>query len=293
MTIDPKNFKTWARPGIGASDAVTIAGADPAAWSDLRAAKLDLPRRPVPARSRRLREMGKALENLNLDLAAEAIAQGYMVSDELTMNTSEHRQLFLWHGEISFLNATLDLAYVRGPEVSLVVEAKFHSGDKDIAALAEFYMPQLQHQMMVSGTRQAWLSVLFGHYGAHSLYPVNFDPNWVGPYVERCKLFIEYVETGSPPASIFIDNESLPVANGAGGYVKRFDRASDNEVTTLCTTLIETRKASRWHDEAKEKLKEIMQAGWAKMIWECPMTGRVEVMRLKRGLRINIAEATE
>jgi hypothetical protein len=137
-------------------------------------------------------------------------------------------------------------------------EAK-HSGHmSNMEAQIERYYPQLQHNMYVTGTRSAYLSVIFGNQDPEYC-EIMRDDEWLERYLPVAKDFWRCVVTKSPPT------EGKPVPKGkitvAGRMEITSDHPSHNEFHSLSMDYIESKDAFKKHEESKEQLKSLAPEG--------------------------------
>lgn len=137
-------------------------------------------------------------------------------------------------------------------------EAK-HSGHmSNMEAQIERYYPQLQHNMYVTDTRSAYLSVIFGNQDPEYC-EIMRDVEWLERYLPVAKDFWRCVVTKSPPT------EGKPVPKGkitvAGRMEITSDHPSHNEFHSLSMDYIESKDAFKKHEESKEQLKSLAPEG--------------------------------
>ena len=135
------------------------------------------------------------------DLSNNLLVQFGHVTEELnqrwfareTGHQVDHVQRFLWHPSLPWMGATLD-GVVEAQKA--VFEAKFMlpwSFSEDAAA--EKHMAQLQHNMLVSGARRAYLSILTGS-AKWVLIEVEADPLYQTVLLQVERIFWRCVTTG-------------------------------------------------------------------------------------------------
>ncbi|MDX1471961.1 MAG: YqaJ viral recombinase family protein [Flavobacteriaceae bacterium] len=141
MQQNTKEWLEWRNKGLGASDAPIIMGVSP--WTtrlELWEQKLGL--RPPPAENYWMTR-GKQLEPKAL------IGFNFRQEDN-------YKPVLAQHEKYPFLRASLD-----GWNGKRVVEVKCpgkkaHDIAKGKGVVPEYYMPQCQHQMMITGTDWMW-----------------------------------------------------------------------------------------------------------------------------------------
>jgi predicted phage-related endonuclease len=139
------------------------------------------------------------------DLSSVLIVQLSLVTEDLNRRwyeqNSGHRisdiQRHAVHRTIPWMAATLD-GLVK--ETGAVFEAKFMlpSSFSEEAA-AEKYMAQLQHDMLVAGTKKSVLSIIHGG-GKWIELTIEADPIYQTILIAAEKSFWRSVKTGEPPA---------------------------------------------------------------------------------------------
>lgn len=151
--VDRESWLRWRREGIGGSDAAAIVNLDP--WSSPMAVWLD---------KRGITEDSDATEAMEWGLLLENI-----VADEFERRTGlyvTHRQLCALRADEPFLRVTLDghVAESRDPAQGAelgVFESKTTGREDRWEDGVPFHVQlQVQHQMLVTGLRHAWVAVL-------------------------------------------------------------------------------------------------------------------------------------
>jgi predicted phage-related endonuclease len=165
------------------------------------------------------------------DLSTNLVVQLGVATEELnrlwfereTGRQIKHVQKFLRHPKLDWMGATLD-GMVK--EESAVFEAKFMlpwSFTEESAAAK--HMPQLQHNMLVTGARRAYLSILTGG-GKWVSIAVDADPVYQTVLLQVERIFWRCVRTGEVPAIYGAEppKAKLPAGRGAS-RAKRADFA--------------------------------------------------------------------
>lgn len=159
-------------------------------------------------------------------------------------------QRFVRHPTIDWMGATLD-GMVEAE--SAVFEAKFMlpwNFAEDVAA--DKHMPQLQHNMLVTGARRAYLSILTG--GAKWVYmEVDADPVYQTVLLQVERIFWRCVKTGEVPRVFGAEppKAKLPV-------VRVVDMATSNAWAEYAAIFLQTRCAHIAHENAKSELKALV-----------------------------------
>jgi predicted phage-related endonuclease len=226
------------RQFIGGSDARTIMGKDEKAllrlWKEKRG------------------------EVAPLDLSAVLIVQLGLVTEDLNRRwyelNSGHRvidtQRHAIHRTIPYMAATLD-GLVK--ETGAVFEAKFMlpwSFSEEGAA--EKHMAQLQHNMLVAGTRKSLLSIINGG-GKWIELSIEADPIYQTILIAAEKAFWRAVKTGETPA-LFDCEPPKPRIEA----VRVVDMNASNSWAEFASLFCQTREAHADHERAKSELKGLM-----------------------------------
>ncbi len=193
--------------GIGGSDARIIANGTQEDWHSLWLQKTGQEEPKFDMRSKFLMALGNATEHVTLDRLNKEVP---IYKPELDNDSIEKykKALERIHEEYKFMRCNLDglTDSTRQP-----IEVKFHTGNKSFAELADFYAPQLQHNMMCSTSTSIVFAVTFGHYGTFKWELFKADYDWQGHYIEKAIKFWDMVEKKLPPYKNFNeDNIGVP-----------------------------------------------------------------------------------
>jgi predicted phage-related endonuclease len=153
------------------------------------------------------------------------------------------------HKATTWMAATLD---GRVKASGAVFEAKFMLpwSFSEEAAVAK-YMPQLQHNMWVAGSRSAVLSITGG--GKWVEIKTQADPLYQHLIVTVERKFWRCVETGEPP-SLFGVEPPRPRLEA----VRIVDMSASNAWAEFASMFARTRDAHQEHEQAKAELKSLM-----------------------------------
>jgi predicted phage-related endonuclease len=223
------------RSFIGGSDARTILGHDEAAllrlWREKRG-ELD----PEDLSKNLIVQFGHATEELNRRWF-----------ERETGRQLGSVQKFIRHPKLEWMGATLD-GMVN--EEAAVFEAKFmlpwsFTGE----GAAEKHMAQLQHNMLVTGSRRAYLSILTGG-GKWVSIEVDADPVYQTVLLQVERIFWRCVKTGEVPSIYGAEppKAKIPV-------VRVVDMTTSNAWGEYAVTFARTRAAHAEHETAKAELK--------------------------------------
>jgi YqaJ-like viral recombinase domain len=229
---------TERRSFIGGSDARIIMGADEAAllrlWREKRG-ELS----PEDLSGNLLVQLGTVTEHLNRNWYEKNT--GYIVTDV-------QRQVF--HKIHRWMAATLD---GRIEATGAVFEAKFMlPWNFSEEGAAEKHMAQLQHNMWVTASRTAVLSIITGG-GKWVEMTIPADPLYQHLLLTAEKKFWRCVETGDPPRLFGIEPPRPRIE-----AVRTVDMSGSNAWAEFANLYRQTRSAALDHDRAKAELKALM-----------------------------------
>jgi predicted phage-related endonuclease len=192
------------------------------------------------------------------DLSGVLIVQLGLVTEDLNRRwyeqNSGHRiesiQRHAIHKSIPWMAATLD-GLVK--ETGAVFEAKFMlpwSFSEEVAA--EKHMAQLQHNMLVAGTRKSVLSIINGG-GKWVELSIDADPIYQTILIAAEKAFWRAVKTGEPPM-VFDCEPPKPRIEA----VRVVDMNTSNSWAEFAGLFRETQAAHADHERSKSELKGLM-----------------------------------
>ena len=197
-------------------------------------------------------------EEASLDLSGVLIAQLGVVTEDLNRrwyelnsgNRVSDVQRHVAHRTIPWMAATLDgLVKATGA----VFEAKFMlPWSFSEEAAAEKHMAQLQHNMLVTGTKKAILSIITGG-GTWVELSIDADPIYQTILIAAEKAFWQSVKIGEQPA-LFDCEPPKPRIEA----VRVVDMNASNSWAELASLFCETRKAHADHERAKNELKALV-----------------------------------
>ena len=193
-----------------------------------------------------------------LDLSGVLIVQLGLVTEDLNRRwyeqNSGHRicdiQRHAIHRTIPWMAATLD-GLVK--ETGAVFEAKFMlPWSFSEEAAAEKHMAQLQHNMLVAGTKKSVLSIINGG-GKWIELSIEADPIYQTILIATEKAFWRAVKTGEPPA-LFDCEPPKPRIEA----VRVVDMNASNSWAEFAGLFRDTHRAHADHERAKSELKGLM-----------------------------------
>ena len=197
-------------------------------------------------------------EEASLDLSGVLVAQLGVVTEELNRrwyelnsgNCVSDVQRHMAHRTIPWMAATLDgLVKATGA----VFEAKFMlPWSFSEEAAAEKHMAQLQHNMLVTGTKKAILSIITGG-GTWVELSIDADPIYQTILIAVEKAFWQAVKNGEQP--VLFDCEPPKPRIEA---IRVVDMNTSNSWGEFANLSCETRRAHSDHERAKNELKALM-----------------------------------
>jgi predicted phage-related endonuclease len=192
------------------------------------------------------------------DLSDELIVQLGLVTEELNRSWYErqsgHRVMRVqeraYHASVVWMAATLDGVV---QDTGAVFESKFMlPWSFSEEAAAEKYMPQLQHNMMVLGAKQAVLSIITGG-GKWVEIEVTADPIYQMALMYAERAFWHAVGSGEVPRPFHAEPPRARIA-----AVKTVDMSGSNAWAECAAVYGRTREAFQEHERAKSELKRLM-----------------------------------
>jgi predicted phage-related endonuclease len=237
-TCVPKQENVLRRSFIGGSDARIIMGTDETAlvrlWREKRGEA-----EPEDLSNNLIVQLGVATEELNRTWYERNT--GRIVKDV---------QRWIKHAAIPWMAATLD-GIVDGSEA--VFESKFMlPWSFSEEAAAEKCMAQLQHNMWVSHSRLAVLSIITGG-GKWVEITIPMDPLYLSVLVAAEKKFWRCVQSGEVPHLINAEPPRPRIE-----AIRVVDMSASNSWAEFAALFCSTRVAFLDHERAKTELKTLM-----------------------------------
>jgi len=226
------------RQFIGGSDARIIMGKDEKAllrlWREKRGEEP-----PLELAGVLVVQLGLATEDLNRRWYE--FNAGHRVSDV---------QRHAVHRTLPWMAATLD-GLVK--ETGAVFEAKFMlPWSFSEEAAAEKHMAQLQHNMLVAGTKKSVLSIITGG-GKWVELSIEADPIYQTILIAAEKAFWRAVKTGETPALFDCETPKPRIE-----AIRVVDMNASNSWAEFASLFCETRQAHAEHERAKNELRALM-----------------------------------
>ena len=204
---------------------------------------------------------------VQLGCATEALNRRWFEQETGLVVSSVQR--FVRHPTLSFMAATLDGLVEPGsrpaPRDSLVEPSSAPVGERAVyeakfmqpfqfceQRAAAKHMAQLQHNMLVSGTRRAYLSIITGS-GQWVLIEAGADPLYQTLLLQVERLFWRCVQQGEAPRP-FGAEPPLPKVQA----VRIVDMSSSNAWAEQAGVFLATLPAHQQHERARAELKELM-----------------------------------
>jgi len=193
-----------------------------------------------------------------LDLSNVLVVQLGLVTEDLNRRWYEfnagHRvsdvQRHAVHRTLPWMAATLD-GVVR--ETGAVFEAKFMlPWSFSEEAAAEKHMAQLQHNMLVAGTKKSVLSIITGG-GKWIELSIEADPIYQTILIAAEKAFWRAIKTGESPM-LFDCEPPRPRIEA----VRVVDMNASNSWAEFANLFCETQQAHAEHERARSELKALM-----------------------------------
>jgi predicted phage-related endonuclease len=233
-----QKIKPDRRHFVGGSDARVIMGKDKKALDHLWREKCGEEEAPDLS-GVLIVQLGLATEDLNRRWYE--LNSGHRVSDV---------QRHAIHRTIPWMAATLD-GLVK--EIGAVFEAKFMlPWSFSEEAAAEKHMAQLQHNMLVAGSKKSVLSIINGG-GKWIELSIEADPIYQTILIAAEKAFWRAVKTGEPPA-LFDCEPPKPRIQA----VRVVDMNASNSWAEFAALFRDTHQAHLDHERAKTELKGLM-----------------------------------
>jgi predicted phage-related endonuclease len=238
MLLDTSNQRFNRRAFIGGSDARIIMGADEAAllrlWREKRGEV-----EPEDLSGNLIVQLGLLTEHLN--------RQWYERNAGQVIKDVQRR---VQHPVVRWMAATLD-GIVEGS--GAVFEAKFMlPWSFSEEAAAEKHMPQLQHNMWVTNSKLAALSIITGG-GRWVEITIPADPLYQHVLLTAEKKFWRCVESGKPPRLFNAEPPRVRIE-----AVRIVDMSLSNAWAEFAGVFCRTRSAHVEHESAKTELKALM-----------------------------------
>ena len=150
------------------------------------------------------------------------------------------------------LQGTLDGVEI-SPDRKIGVECKHTHSRNDMDYMLDYYMPQMQFYMYISGLKQMVFSVIFGN--KHDCVIVSANEQYQSEMLYKIKSFWEYVTHNKQPEDYVSEikqsiKDNIPI----NGKVKR-DASSSNSFTVAVNQYLHNEDAAKEFEQAKKDIK--------------------------------------
>jgi YqaJ-like viral recombinase domain len=180
--------------------------------------------------------LGDATETLQLDWYEEKHRQEVSRRGEIVV-----------HPVLQWAACTLD-GWIT--ELYCPIEVKHVGGREPLEVVIDRYMPQLQWQMMVTGSFECALSIIMGA-NAPIVEFINFHGEYAAEMVKRGTMFMECVEQRRPPVE-------LPAVPSPVDAKTVYDMTGSNEWASYAGQWLETYAAARTNEDSSKVLKSMV-----------------------------------
>ena len=280
LNMDRNEWLEYRRKGLGGSDAAAILGLNP--WKTAMDVWLEKTGELTEDESQDNEKMywGTALEDV--------VAREFMTRTGLKVR---RRNAILQHRKHRFMIANVDRLVI-GHKAGLECKtAGQYSADDWAMGVPEYYIPQVQHYMAVTGYKAWYVAVLIGGQ-EFKYYKIARDDYFIRQLIEAETEFWNLVETRIPPpidgtkASTELIKRLYPEAEKgkevelpfeAFELIQQYERACEEE-----------KRIQLIKDEAANKLKDML--GTAErgsihgrtVIWQNVVSKRLDTKALKK-----------
>ena len=150
------------------------------------------------------------------------------------------------------LQGTLD-GVETSPDRKIGVECKHTHSRNDMNYMLDYYMPQIQFYLYISGLQQMVFSVIFGN--KHDCVIVSANEQYQNEMLYKIKSFWEYVTHDTQPQDYVSEikqsiKDNIPI----NGKVKR-DASSSNSFTVAVNQYLHNEDAAKEFEQAKKDIK--------------------------------------
>jgi len=173
------------------------------------------------------------------------------------------------------LQGTLD-GVETSPDRKIGVECKHTHSRNDMNYMLDYYMPQIQFYLYISGLQKMVFSVIFGN--KHDCVIVSANKQYQNEMLYKIKSFWEYVTHNKQPEDYVSEikqsiKDNIPI----NGKVKR-DASSSNSFTVAVNQYLHNEDAAKLFEQAKKDIKAEIKDNEAEIYNEF-----VSVKKDKRG----------
>ena len=134
------------------------------------------------------------------------------------------------------------------------VECKHTHSRNDMDYMLDYYMPQMQFYMYISGLPQMVFSVIFGN--KHECVVVSENKDYQADMLDKIKAFWEYVVHKQEPEDVYLrTSQTIKDAIPINGKTKR-DVSKSNSFTEATNAYMMFEETAKKFENAKKLLKE-------------------------------------
>ena len=156
------------------------------------------------------------------------------------------------------------------------VECKHTHSRNDMDYMLDYYMPQMQFYMYISGLPQMMFSVIFGN--KHECVVVSENKDYQTDMLDKIKAFWEYVVHNKKPEDVLVKvKQSIKDNVAINGKVKR-DVSRSNSFALASTEYLLYEDNAKAFENAKKELKAEMKDNESEIY-----NDKLSVKRDKRG----------
>ena len=165
--------------------------------------------------------------------------------------TFSHGEVYV-HPDHPFIGCTIDgLALIDNRPA--IIQCKHVSAFSKIEEVEQRYYPQVSHEMLVTGSSIAFLSVFFGTQ-KHEVIEVNRDRDYIARLLEMEQEFWHYIEKDEPPPAP--EGLAMPVKPEV---FRRVDFGTNNLWVSLAADWLETVKDAKRNEKAAKELRALVE----------------------------------
>jgi len=199
-------------------------------------------------------QLGHITEYFNLVWFADMMDM-QMNIDEI----SSRSQIAVRNPEHPYIGGLPDAIMTTPNGVEYVIDAKHSTCQApwwDEQKVAEYYFPQMQHNMIATGVHKSYLSVIFGNEAPIAI-EIKYDAAWCATYIALCTAFWSHIETKTTPHN----PASIKIPKIALDDMRELDMRETNQASEWlehCQCFIDNQAASKDFEDAKKALKKLV-----------------------------------
>lgn len=185
-------------------------------------------------------QLGIETENFNLMWSQRAFDYEWSAQKRFEMS----------YGSIPF-QGTVD-GYDKDKKI--IIECKHTHGMNTMENMINFYMPQIQFYLYISGAEQCLLSVILGN--RYEAVIIDESKLYQNDMLDKVKAFWEYVVHRQEPEDVYLrTSQAIKDAIKIDGKTRR-DVSKSNSFTQATDTYIQLEASAKKFESAKKLLKE-------------------------------------